>query len=172
MTSTLNHRILAARKVILPGEVETYTTSGWHVIRMFQTSVPVRYLAKAAEYGTPSNNYQITPDQWLEQVAPVTMFVVARYRDDEMTGLREKAIEAAEAAEAAEYQRKDAEERAKKSAEAEANAAARVSAAVVRESSMLDRCRASEQKARDMETQIAKVRTALGELRMKEILGS
>lgn len=174
-----SHPEFSTQKVIAPEEVEHYTSQGWRIRQTFQTSVPISYVSQAAEYGSPANNYQNVPEKRAEQVALVTMILVARVRDDEMAELRERAAKVSEAAETCEYHRGVAEERAKKSAEAEAKATEAAAQAHSRETNTMDRCRLAEQRARDMEQkardtekQIAKLRKALGDLRMNEILGS
>lgn len=173
----------ATQKVIEPEEVEQYTRSGWRVMRMFQTSVPVDYVVKAMEQGSPENNWQMRSAVVQQQVGLVTKFVVSRVRDEEMEALRQAALVEAESAEAVAHQLERAEALACAAQTAELRATEALkqandraaeahTRADAREAAVTEKLRLAEARARKAEADIAKIRGAIGELQMKEIMGS
>ena len=171
MAITLERRFVpGTHKVVRAPEVESLTSAGWRIVRVMETAVPIRYTVKGAEQGNQANGWINTPAEVLEEIGTVPVFLVAQDRDTEMATLREQLQKSQES-----------EESAKHSAASGAAFVKKLSADCAQEKTGHDAAMASlaearaqlqksREHARKVEADIGKLRSALGELRMKEIL--
>jgi len=165
-------------KVISADALEHETRAGWRLVRVITCDGPIRYMVKPAEQGTQANNWQHSFDQYAEEVGTVTRFLVAKGRATEAAELDEQIA-------ALRAEKNTAEERCvvlTKDSEKMADTLGKTEKALDSEKALTTRLRTdlaeqatrlAEQatRFRKMEADVAKLRTAIGALGMKEILG-
>jgi len=159
-------------KVVHAHEVEFLTSVGWRIVRVMETTVPIKYTVKGAEQGNQANGWINTQAQVLEEVGTVPVFLVAQHHDTEMATLREQLQKSQESEEAAKHSAASGAAFVKKLS---ADCAQEKTGHAATKASLNETCeqlRKSREYARKVEADIGKLRSALGELRMKEILES
>jgi hypothetical protein len=163
--------------------VESFTRAGWRLVQVMTCSAPVPYLAQPMKHGDHTNGYTMTPEVRVEQIGAALRFLLVKGRETEETEFREQ-IASLQADLRAQAERiatltKDGERAAKATAEVVQEAARERQRATENFKALNDEralhreaLKESSQKLECAEDRLATIRAALGDLQMKEILGT
>ncbi len=158
-------------KVVAEGDLHNLTSAGWHLVAMMDQAIPGMSSSKTVFNPNPSAYPQTATDYEYGPPLNVTKYLIARSKDDTMSTLASSRDAAAAAEVAAQKEVKTLKEALVLLQEVVDSRQATINYTETRAKSAYEQA-ANERKIRErLETDLGKLREAIGSKQFKDIVG-